>query len=59
MSIATRLKIYTKITSSGQIVHAFSNHRDFILLVRIVTFFSENILNSSYTEKIKYFLNMN
>ena len=44
----TRLKIYTKIPPSGQILHAFSDNLDFILLV---TFSQKVIFNSLYTEK--------
>ena len=51
----TRLKIYTEIPSSGQISHAFSDHPDFILLVRTVAFSQKIIFNSSYTEKNNYF----
>ena len=38
----TRVKIHTEIPHPGQISHAFSDHLDFILLVRTVTFFPEN-----------------
>ena len=39
----TRLKIYTGIPPSGQISHAFSDHQDFILLARTVSFPQKNI----------------
>ena len=35
--------------------HAFSDHQDFILLVRTVTIFSKIIFNSSYTEINNHF----
>ena len=50
------LKIHTEIPPSGQISHAFSDQRNFILLVRTVAFFHKIIFNSSYTEKNNYFL---
>ena len=52
----TRLKIHTEIPHPGQIAHAFSDHRIFILLVRTVTFFPKIILNSSYIEGNNYLL---
>ena len=52
----TRLKIYTKIPPSGQISHTFSDHRDFILLVRTVTFSQKIIFKSSYIEKNIFFI---
>ena len=51
----TRLKIYTEILASGQISHAFSDHRDLILLVRTVAFSQKIIFNSSYTENNNFF----
>ena len=42
----TWLKIHTEVCPSGQILHAFSDHRDFILLVRTVAI----KINSSYRE---------
>ena len=47
----TRVKIQTEIPHPGQILHAFSDHRDFILLVGTVIFFQKIIFNSSYTEE--------
>ena len=52
----TRLKIHTEIPPPGQILHAFIDHRDFILLVHTVTFSQKIVFNSSYTEKNNYFL---
>ena len=52
----TRLKIHTEIPPSGQISHAFSDHLNFILLVRTVAFSQKIIFNSSYTEENNYFL---
>ena len=45
-----------EIPPSGQISHAFSNHRNFNLLVCTVTFSKKIIFNSSYTEENNYFL---
>ena len=50
------LKYTPKSHPSEQILHAFSDHQDFILLVCTVTLFPKIIFNSSYTEKINYFL---
>ena len=46
---------YTQIPHPGQISHAFSDHRNFILLVRTVTFSQIIIFDSSYTEENNYF----
>ena len=51
----TRLKIHTEIPTSGQILHAFSAQRNFILIVRTVAFFHKIIFNSSYTEENNLF----
>ena len=51
----TWLEIHTEIPHPGQISHAFSDHRNFILLVRTVTFSQKIIFNSSYTEENNYF----
>ena len=47
--------MYTEISLSGQISHAFSDHRNFILLVCTVAFFQKIIFNSSYKENNNYF----
>ena len=52
----TRLKIHTEIHPSGQILHAFSVQRNFILLVRTVAFSQKILFNSSYTKENNYFL---
>ena len=55
-NIKLGLKYTTKFPHPGQTSLAFSDHRNFILLVRTVTFFQKIILNSLYTEENNYFL---
>ena len=50
------LKYTPKSHPSEQVLHAFSDHQDFILLVRTVTIFPKIIFNSSYTEKFFFLL---
>ena len=55
-NIRLGLKYTPKSHLSEQILHAFSNHQDFIKIVRTVAIFQKIIFNSSYTEKNNYFL---
>ena len=48
--------MHTEIPPSGQISQAFSDQRNFILLVLTVTFSQKIIFNSLYTEENNYFL---
>ena len=48
-------KVYTDVAWCKIVTYAFSDHREYILLIRTVTLFSKYIFFNSYEEKILIF----